>query len=280
MKKYKIGYIQGEYDMFHIKHLNLINEAKIYCDYLVVGVDSDDLVRQIKGKNPVILQGDRCRIVDSIRAVDKVIIVDTFDVYEVLSKIPFDILFIEDDQKENPRFLDAKNKLLLQGIEIIYLSNNLFIYDKYLHKEKTLLNKIDRRGIVGYTTGTFDMFHVGHLNILMRSKELCDYLIVGVSTDELVLDYKHHLPVISFNERMEIIRNVSYVDEVVPQTNRDKMAAYEQYKFDLMFVGNDWKGDILFEEVEKKLIEQGSKVIYFDYTQGISSSLLREKIKE
>lgn len=100
------------------------------------------------------------------------------------------------------------------------------------------------------------MFHVGHLNILKRAKELCDYLIVGVSTDELVQEYKHKTTIIPYEDRVAIVSAIKYVDEVVPQINRDKIAAYHQIKFDRMFVGDDWKGSALFSEVERVLKEQ------------------------
>ena len=95
---------------------------------------------------------------------------------------------------------------------------------------------------VGYTTGVFDMFHVGHLNILRKAKEQCDYLIVGVSTDELVREYKNKTPIIPFEERSEIVRSIDCVDKVIPQVNRDKYEAWKELKFDVMFVGDDWKG--------------------------------------
>ena len=118
--------------------------------------------------------------------------------------------------------------------------------------------------IIGYTSGVFDMFHIGHLNILKRAKELCDFLIVGVSTDELVREYKHKSPIISYDNRKAI--------------NRDKMSAYHRLHFDVMFVGDDWKGNSLFQEVEAELNKNGAKVVYFPYTKGISSTILRDKL--
>lgn len=132
---------------------------------------------------------------------------------------------------------------------------------------------------IGYTTGVFDLFHIGHLNILRRSKELCEFLIVGVSTDELVQSYKHKAPVIPYSERFAIVEAIRYVDKVVPQETRDKMVAYEKYHFDVMFVGDDWKGSELFSKVEKELKSKGSTVIYFPYTKNTSSTLLREVIE-
>lgn len=131
---------------------------------------------------------------------------------------------------------------------------------------------------VGYTTGVFDMFHVGHLNIIKKAKEQCDYLIVGVSTDELVQEYKNKKPIIPFNERVEIVQALEYVDKVVPQENRDKFWAWKNLNFDVMFVGDDWKGKPLFIEVEEEFKKVGVDIIYFPYTKDTSSTILREKL--
>ncbi len=131
---------------------------------------------------------------------------------------------------------------------------------------------------IGYTTGVFDMFHVGHLNILKSAKEQCEYLIVGVSTDELVMSYKHKLPIIPFEERAEIVQSIEFVDLVVAQKSRDKIAAQHKLKFDVMFVGDDWKGKPLFMEVEKEFKRIGVDVVYFPYTKDTSSTILREKL--
>lgn len=132
---------------------------------------------------------------------------------------------------------------------------------------------------VGYTTGVFDLFHVGHVNILRRAKERCETLIVGISTDELVLGYKNKLPVIPYEERKEIVASIKYVDHVVPQTNRDKYVAWEQLHFDALFVGDDWKGSSLFSKLETKFSKVGVDIVYFPYTKGVSSTLVKEKIE-
>ena len=116
---------------------------------------------------------------------------------------------------------------------------------------------------IGYTTGVFDLFHIGHLNILKKSKEMCEYLIVGVSTDELVSSYKQRAPVIPYNERVAIVEAIRYVDRVVAQETRDKIAAHDKYKFDAMFVGDDWKGSKIFAKAEEELRKRGSNVVYF-----------------
>jgi glycerol-3-phosphate cytidylyltransferase len=137
-----------------------------------------------------------------------------------------------------------------------------------------------KKEIKGYTSGVFDMFHVGHLNILKQAKEHCDYLTVAVSPDELVFSYKGKKPIMSLEDRMAIIEAIKYVDEVVIQHDRDKIKAYYQYKFDVMFVGDDWKGNPLFKEVEKELTKHGSKVQFFSYTDKVSSTKLRSILKD
>lgn len=133
---------------------------------------------------------------------------------------------------------------------------------------------------IGYTTGVFDMFHIGHLNILKRAKEQCEYLIVGVSTDSLVEEYKHKTPIVPFDERIEIIKAISYVDKVVPQTSMDKFEAWKKLKFNALFHGDDWKGSSLYEKYEKIFGEVGVDLIFLPHTSGTSSTLLSEKLSK
>lgn len=122
------------------------------------------------------------------------------------------------------------------------------------------------------------MFHIGHLNILKRAKEQCDYLIVGVSTDELVQHDKNKTPIIPFEERCAIVEAIRYVDKVVPQTDKNKFAAWEKYHFNKMFVGSDWKGSPQWNRYEKQFAPVGVEIIYLDHTDGISSTILRDKL--
>lgn len=133
---------------------------------------------------------------------------------------------------------------------------------------------------IGYTTGVYDMFHIGHLNILKKAKENCDFLIVGVSTDELVENYKGKTPIIPFEQRIEIIKSIKYVDKAIPQTTMDKYKVWEQEKFDVLFHGDDWKNSETYNEIENKLKNVGVEFIYFPYTRDISSTQLRKKIYE
>lgn len=136
-----------------------------------------------------------------------------------------------------------------------------------------------KRYRIGYTTGVFDLFHIGHLNILKRSKELCEYLIVGVTTDELV-GYKNKTAIIPHAERVAIVESIRYVDKVVPQLSMNKMEAWKEHKFDVMFVGSDWQGTVKWIEFERKFNDLGVDIIYFPYTQGTSSTQLRDVIKK
>lgn len=131
---------------------------------------------------------------------------------------------------------------------------------------------------IGYTTGVYDMFHIGHLNIIRKAKEQCDYLIVGVTTDELCYARKKKYPIINEQERMEIVRAIRYVDEVVPQTDMDKIKAVKVHHADAVFVGSDWKGTEAWNKYEKEFAEVGCTVVYLDHTDGISSTILRDKL--
>lgn len=133
---------------------------------------------------------------------------------------------------------------------------------------------------IGYTTGVFDMFHIGHLNILKKAKEQCEYLIVGVTTDNLCEQRKNKSPIICEEDRMEIVKAIKYVDEVVPQNDMNKLEAVKKYSVDAVFVGSDWKGTPTWIEYEKQFADVGCTVIYLEHTQGISSSILRERLNK
>jgi glycerol-3-phosphate cytidylyltransferase len=135
----------------------------------------------------------------------------------------------------------------------------------------------DEKAIIGYTSGVYDLFHIGHLNLLKNAKAMCDKLIVGVSSDELV-SYKNKKAVINHAERMEIIRNIKQVDAVVPQNDMDKFKMWERLKFDVMFVGDDWFQSEKWNELDQKFSSVGVKIIYFPYTQETSSTLINQTL--
>ena len=133
--------------------------------------------------------------------------------------------------------------------------------------------------IIGYTSGVYDMFHIGHLNILKHAKKYCDYLIVGVSTDEVVELNKGKKPIIPFLERIAIVESIKYVDQVVPQERYDiegKIETTKKYGINVMFVGSDWQGTEKWNKIETELRKLGCRVVYLPHTDGISSTILRE----
>lgn len=132
--------------------------------------------------------------------------------------------------------------------------------------------------IIGYTAGVFDLFHIGHLNLLKNAKSMCDRLIVGVTTDDLV-SYKGKSPMIPYEDRLEIVRNIQQVDGVVPQSNRDKLTMCKKLKVDVMFVGDDWYDTPEWSKFEKEFQEAGIKIIYFPYTKGISSTKITKTLQ-
>lgn len=124
------------------------------------------------------------------------------------------------------------------------------------------------------------MFHIGHLNILRRAKEQCDYLVVGVTTDELCQKRKNKLPIINERDRMAIVEAIRYVDKVVPQSDMEKIRPVKELGADAVFVGSDWKGTEAWNKYEQQFAEVGCTVVYLDHTDGISSTMLRERINK
>lgn len=131
---------------------------------------------------------------------------------------------------------------------------------------------------IGYTAGVYDMFHIGHLNILKKAKERCEFLIVGVTTDALCLQRKNKAPIICETDRVAIVESIRYVDKVIFQENMDKLAVVRRYNVDVVFVGSDWKGTPSWNQYEKDFAELGCKVEYLDHTDGISSTILRDRM--
>jgi glycerol-3-phosphate cytidylyltransferase len=136
----------------------------------------------------------------------------------------------------------------------------------------------DKFMVIGYTSGVFDLFHIGHLNLLKNAKGMCDKLIVGVSTDDLVA-YKGKKPLIPYEDRLEIVRSIIYVDAVIPQKDMDKITTCKKLDAQFLFVGDDWYDTDKWNEIEEQLSQHGVKVIYFPYTRGISTTKITEALK-
>ena len=133
--------------------------------------------------------------------------------------------------------------------------------------------------VIGYTTGVYDLFHIGHLNLLKNAKGMCDKLIVGVTVDDLVV-YKGKKAMIPFEDRIEIVRSCRYVDAAVPQYDMDKLTACKKLGATVLFVGDDWYGTEKWIEYEKKFKEEGIRIVYFPYTRGISSTKITQALQQ
>lgn len=132
--------------------------------------------------------------------------------------------------------------------------------------------------IIGYTQGTFDMFHVGHLNLLKNARKQCDYLVVGVNSDELVKMYKNKDVIVPLDERIEIVKAIRYVDEVIRTDTLDKVDAWNRVKYQKLFIGDDWKGNDRWKKTEEEIAAFGAIVEYLPYTKETCSTVLREKL--
>ena len=134
--------------------------------------------------------------------------------------------------------------------------------------------------VVGYVPGAWDMFHVGHLNILLRAREQCDRLVVGVVTDEALFKAKSKHPVIPLSERMQVVAHLNMVDDVVVDFSSNKLEVWDRVRFDVLFKGDDWRGTAKGAKLEADMATVGVTVIYFPYTVHTSSTLLRSILTE
>ena len=130
------------------------------------------------------------------------------------------------------------------------------------------------------TYGTFDLLHYGHINLLRRAKELGDYLIVALSTDEFNWNEKQKKCYFTYEQRKKLLEAIRYVDKVVMQNDMDKLRPVKEYGIDAVFVGSDWKGTEAWQQYEKEFASVGCSVVYLDHTDGISSSILRERLNQ
>lgn len=137
-----------------------------------------------------------------------------------------------------------------------------------------------RNGVVGYVPGAWDMFHIGHLNILKRARENCDWLVAGVVTDETLFGMKGKYPIIPFDERLAIVGSIGIVDEAVVDRSASKVEVWHDVHFDVLFKGDDWRSTAKGERLERELATVGARVQYFPYTLQTSSTELRRVISE
>ena len=275
MKKYKTGYITGTFDMFNVGHLIILKQSKELCDYLIVGVFTDEFVEHDKHKTPIIPYTDRARIVQAVSYVDLVIPQQNKDKFATWQSFHFDVMFVDSDHQEKYQWEELEQQFAPVGVDIIKIPHTDVVDSSPLREEVTPKRNHE---IIGYTQGTFDLFHIGHLNLLEHAKELCDYLIVGVNNDALVEDYKHKRPVVGERERAEVLSGMSVVDECHIMTTLNKMDAYSKYHFNTIFIGDDWKGNPRWEQTKLEMDNIGVKLVFLPHTNGISTTAISKAI--
>ena len=137
-----------------------------------------------------------------------------------------------------------------------------------------------KKKIIGYTQGTFDTLHFGHIRLLKNAKKMCDYLIVGVNSDDLVREYKQTETILKEDERKEIVSSIKYVDEASIVFSLNKVTQWNNFHFDFIFIGDDWKGNERWKNTEEEMKKLGVDVIYLPHTEGISTTLIKSKMKK
>lgn len=265
-KHYNIGYVSGSFDMFHVGHLNLLRRAKEHCNYLIVGVLSDECIIKGKKKNPIIAIGDRIEIIRSCKYVDEVDVTTE----ELLNKVTawhkyhFDAMFTGDDHKtdgwawEEPEL----NKL---GAELVF-----FPYTQGVSSSK-LRGILDGEGTLKkvITYGTFDLFHDGHRRLLERARELGDYLIVGVTTEAYDMQRGKLNVIDSLIKRIDNVRKLGIANEIIIEEQEgQKISDIQKYGISVFAIGSDWRGKFDY-------LKEYCEVAYLDRTKHVSSSKLR-----
>jgi len=269
-KKYNTGYVSGSFDMFHIGHLNLLRRAKERCEYLIAGVLADECVVMHKNRPPVIDIEDRFEILKQCRYVDEADITTK----ELLSKTSawekyhFDAMFTRDDHKDDGWAWDVPelNKL---GAEVVYFPYTKKISSTKLRDAIEAEGGIERQMKKVITYGTFDLFHDGHKKLLEHARQLGDYLIVGVTTEQFDMQRGKLNIVDSLMKRIDSVRGCGIADEVIIEEHESqKIDDIQKYGINIFAVGSDWRGKFDY-------LKDYCDVVYLERTRHISSSQLR-----
>lgn len=268
VKRYKKGYISGSFDMFHIGHLNLLKRAKERCDYLVVGVLTDECIVRYKKKAPIITLEDRLEIIRSCKYVDEVDVTtnDLLNKINAWHKYHFDAMFTGDDHKDDGWAWEEPelNKL---GAELVFFPYTKHVSSTQLRGLRENNDCLLMRKVITY--GTFDLLHDGHKRLLERAKVLGDYLIVGVTTEQYDLQRGKLNVVDSLMKRIDNVRSLGIADEVIIEEQEgQKIADIQKYGINVFTVGSDWKGKFDY-------LKEYCEVVYLERTKHVSSTELR-----
>lgn len=267
-RHFHIGYVSGSFDMFHIGHLNLLRRAKERCDYLIVGVLSDECIVRNKKKAPIISLGDRLEIVRSCKYVDEVDVTtkDLLNKIAAWNKYHFDAMFTGDDHK-NTGWAWEEPELNKLGAEIVFFPYTTKISSTKLRGILKGGDCTQMKKVITY--GTFDLFHDGHRRLLERARALGDYLIVGVTAEQYDVQRGKLNVVDPLMKRIDNVRNSGIADElIVEEQESQKIADIQKYGISVFTVGSDWRGKFDY-------LKEYCEVVYLERTKHISSSELR-----
>ncbi len=255
----RTGYVLSAFDMVDVRDLDVVQQAAQGVDRVAARVLSDDAIFGATGRAPVIPAAERLEIVESIRDVDDVAI---FDPSDPLKRTSRDVIFGRTDV----------------GLGSVPVDHWLQPRTSGRSADDVGRANVTRTadGVLGYVPGAWDMFHIGHLNILKRARRHCTRLVVGVVTDETLFQAKGKYPVVPLAERMEVVAAMDIVDAVVVDFSSSKLAAWEQVHFDVLFKGDDWRGTDRGDRLEAEMSSVGAAVHYFPYTTHTSSTALRQ----
>lgn len=255
----RTGYVLSAFDMVDVRDLDVVQQAAEDVDRVEARVLSDDAVFGVTGRPPVIPAAERVEIVGSIREVDDAAI---FDPSNPLKRTSRDVIFGRTDvglgSVSVDRWLDPR--------PVERVADDI--------GRASVMHTTD--GVLGYVPGAWDMFHVGHLNILKRARENCTRLVVGVVTDEALFQAKGKYPIVPLAERMEVVAAMDIVDAVVVDFSSSKLAVWDRVHFDVLFKGDDWRGTAKGDRLEAEMTSVGAAVHYFPYTAHTSSTALRQ----
>lgn len=253
------GYVLSVFDMVDVGDVDIVQQAAEGVDRVEARVLSDEAVFGVTGRPPVVPAMERLEIVGSIRQVDDAAI---FDPADPLKRRSGDLVFGRTDVGIGSAPVDH----WLQPRAVARAAGDI--------GQAATLRTAD--GVLGYVPGAWDMFHIGHLNILKRARENCTRLVVGVVTDEALFQAKGKYPIVPLAERMEVVAAMDIVDAVVVDFSSSKLAAWDRVHFDVLFKGDDWRGTAKGERLETEMASVGAAVHYFPYTAHTSSTALRQ----
>ncbi|MFT3970701.1 MAG: adenylyltransferase/cytidyltransferase family protein [Micropruina sp.] len=255
----RTGYVLSAFDMVNVRDLDVVQQAAEGVDRVEARVLSDDAIFGATGRVPVIPAAERVEIVGSIRDVNVAAI---FNPADPLKRTSNDVIF-------------GRTDVGLGSVPV-----NRWLKPRAVGRVADDIGRISvmptADGVVGYVPGAWDMFHIGHLNILKRARRNCTRLVVGVVTDEALFHAKGKYPIVPLAERMEVVAAMDAVDAVVVNFSSSKLDVWERVHFDVLFKGDDWRGTPKGDQLESEMSSVGAAVHYFPYTAHTSSTALRQ----